>query len=181
LCYNIDKYHKGKNIMPAKKQSNGCPIAEAVAEIEKMNQNLDKQLEKDYARCSKQLESAKKKLKKLADTKVKAAAKKKAVAAKIKTKPTAANKTQLEKANAALLKANSAITQLKEEISAIGHVTKKCARFIKRRKAEAKLLEKFRKDQAKKDTAKLKKKSKPSKKRKVVKKSTSAVENNEKK
>lgn len=165
--------------MPANTKSNGCPIAEAVAEIDKMNHNLDRQLEKDLARCSKLHDSAKKKLKKLADTKVKAAAKKKAVAAKIKTKPTAANKAQLEKAKAALLKVDNEITQLKEELTSIGHVIKKCTGFIKRRKAEAKLLEKFRKEQAKKESVKLKKKSKPKNKKKVVKKLASTAENND--
>ena len=50
----------------------------------------------------------------------------------------------------------------------------KCTRLIKRRTAEAKLIDKFRKDEAKKEALKLKKKSKP--KKKVAKKGASKTE-----
>lgn len=157
--------------MAKAKKSSSCPIAEALSEIEKMNENLDKQLAKDAAKCSKQLESAKKKMKKLADAKAKATAKKKSAAAKVKAKPTAAGKAQLEKAKAAASKANDSLAQIKEEISGLTHVMQKCTRLMKRRKAEAKLIEKFHKDEAKKEALKLKKKVKP--KKKVAKKASS--------
>ena len=152
------------------KKSSGCPIAEAVAEIDKMNQDLDKQLAKDEAKCKKQLEAAKKKIKKLADSKSKATAKKKAAATKAKAKPTAANKSQVEKAKAAIVKADTSLVEVKEEIASLSHVLTKCSKFIKRRAVEAKLLEKFRKDEAKKEALKLKKKSKPKPKKKVAQK-----------
>jgi hypothetical protein len=163
---------RGYRPMAKAKKSSGCPIAEAAAEIEKMNQDLDKQLAKDEAKCKKQLEAAKKKMKKLAEAKSKAAAKKKTVADKVKSKPTAANKSQLEKAKAAIVKANDALTEVKEEITGLSHVLTKCSKFIKRRALEAKLLEKFRKDEAKKEALKLKNKSKPKPKKKMVKKVT---------
>jgi histone H1/5 len=156
--------------MAKAKKPSGCPIADAVAEIEKMNQDLDKQLAKDEAICKKQLEAAKKKMKKLAEAKSKAAAKKKAATAKAKAKPTAANKSQVEKAKAAIAKADEALVEVKEEITGLNHMLTKCSKFIKRRALEAKLLEKFRKDEAKKEALKLKNKSKPKPKKKVAQK-----------
>lgn len=144
-----------------KNKTSGCPIANALEEIEKANIALDKMLAKDTASCAKKFEAVKKKMKKLAEAKAKASIRKKAVSEKMKAKPTPAVKLQLEKVNVALQKTNETLSEVKIDYEGLKHVNMKCASLTKRRQAEAKLIAKFRAEQDRNEIKKTKMKAKP--------------------
>ena len=131
--------------------SNGCPYQEAKLAIAKSEEAFSKMLDNGLIDCTKAMDKLKIKHQKLIASRSKVAERKKLLMGKIKEKPTTAQKQQLEKIKDALIVFSEAMQVLSEEMQGAKHGLTKIKMLQKQRAMEAKVLEKFRKEQEKKN------------------------------
>lgn len=132
-------------------ESNGCPYQEAKLAIAKSEEEFSKMLDKGLIDCTKAMDKLKSKHEKLTASRNKVAERKKTLMGKVKLKPTAAQKQQLEKIRDALKVSSEAMQILSAEMQGVKHGLTKIKMLQKQRAMEAELLEKFRKEQEKKN------------------------------
>ncbi len=153
------------NAVKKKEIGSGCPIKDAVDNLEKVQADFLTMLEKDSIRCGKDFESIKKKKAKLMQQKKSMAAKKKELTAKVKKKATAANKKQLASFSQKLIDYTNTLALVNDEFDGTKHGVVRLAVLLKHRYAEKKLVDKYRKDQQKIAEKKDKLKAKPTTKK----------------